>query len=39
MTMTMDKKVDIEVKIRGIGLELFSAIREVPPAFDKKGNL
>jgi RHH-type proline utilization regulon transcriptional repressor/proline dehydrogenase/delta 1-pyrroline-5-carboxylate dehydrogenase len=32
----MDKEVDIEVKIRGIGLELFSAIREVPPAFDRK---
>ncbi len=34
--MTMDEEVGIEVKIRGTGLELFSAIREVPPAFDRK---
>lgn len=32
----MNKEVDIEVKIRRIGDELFSAIREVPPAFDRK---
>ena len=34
--MTMNKEVDIEEKIRGIGLKLFPAIREVPPAFDRK---
>ncbi len=34
--MTMDKDIDIEVMIRRIGQELFSAIRETPPAFDRK---
>jgi RHH-type proline utilization regulon transcriptional repressor/proline dehydrogenase/delta 1-pyrroline-5-carboxylate dehydrogenase len=34
--MTLDREITIEEKIRGIGLELFSAMRDVPPVFDMK---
>ncbi len=32
----IDAEINIEEKIREMGLELLSAVREVPPAFDRK---
>ena len=34
--MTTDTEINIEEKIRETGLELLSAVREVPPVFDRK---